>query len=253
MAVFLLLVIHWYTSLFFQSFFHHRYAAHAVCTMSRTVEKLFFIGCFITQGSSYISAKAYGAMHRLHHAHTDTEKDPHSPSTSSNLFTMMWDTRNNYFDIYTGKTEVPAKFMKDLPEWDEFDKYAHNYIARLAWGAIYISLYYVFATEWWQYAFLLVHFAMGSFQGAVVNYWAHVLGYVNFKQNNTSKNIVPFDLFFWGESYHNNHHKFPGRLNNAVKWFEWDMGYVAMRIMHALGIIRLKHTSKPTEIIATPN
>ena len=81
---------------------------------------------------------------------------------------------------------------------------------------------------------------MGTLQGAVVNYWAHRLGYVNFKTGDQSKNIVPLDLFFWGEGYHNNHHKNPGRAKNAYRWFEFDFGYLVLRIFHAFNIIRLK-------------
>ena len=47
--------------------------------MNKFTEKIFFVFSFIVQGSSYMSPKVYGAMHRMHHAHADTEKDPHSP------------------------------------------------------------------------------------------------------------------------------------------------------------------------------
>src|SRR5690606_5152225 len=98
MAVLLFLIIHWYASLFFQSVFHHRYSAHGLFTMSKGWERVFFVGCFITQGSSYISAYTYGIMHRLHHAFTDKPEDPHSPTNTPGLFGMMLDTRNNYRD-----------------------------------------------------------------------------------------------------------------------------------------------------------
>lgn len=95
MAIFVFIIIHWYASLFFQSVFHHRYAAHNLFTMSRFWEKVFYFGCFITQGSSYISAYTYGLMHRLHHAHTDKLEDPHSPHNDPNPFVMMWTTCND--------------------------------------------------------------------------------------------------------------------------------------------------------------
>src|SRR5687768_6410454 len=110
MAILVLLVIHWYTSLFFQSVFHHRYSAYGIFTMSKAWERVFYVGCFIAQGSSYISAFAYGILHRLHHAHTDTHEDPHSPQNSHNLLMMMWDTRNNYINIYKGVTPVDEKY-----------------------------------------------------------------------------------------------------------------------------------------------
>jgi len=240
MALLLFFTIHWYASLFFQSVFHHRYAAHNLFSMSRTWERLFYIGCFITQGSSYISAYTYGLMHRLHHAHTDQVEDPHSPHNEPNPFMMMWLTRNNYFKLYIGETETADKYKKNLPEWEAFDKIAHSGIARLCWVIIYAALYYWLATAWWQWLLFPVTIAMGSFQGVVVNWWAHKFGYENYEMTNTSKNILPVDLVFWGEAYHNNHHKHPQRANNAAKWFEWDMGYQSMRLMNYLGVIQLK-------------
>src|ERR1700754_4364429 len=117
---------HWYLSLFSQTFFQHRYAAHRAFTMSRIWEKFFFVIAYITQGSSYMSPRAYAIMHRLHHAHTDTEQDPHSPSFSSSIFSMMWRTRTFYQDIIHERMEVEEKFTKNVPEWSSFDKFANG-------------------------------------------------------------------------------------------------------------------------------
>ncbi len=239
MAILLLLIMQWYASLFFQSVFHHRYAAHGMFTMSRGWERTFFVGCFITQGSSYISAYTYGIMHRLHHAHTDKEQDPHSPGNTPNLFAMMWDTRNNYRDIHIGKTVVADKYKKGLPQWLSFDRFAHSGFTKLGWVGIYILLYCLLATQWWMFLFLPFSLAMGAFQGAVVNWWAHRFGYENYAMDNTSKNILPVDVLFWGEAYHNNHHRHPSTPNNAHRWFEFDMGFMAMRLLHRMRIIRM--------------
>lgn len=173
---------------------------------------------------------------------TDKGGDPHSPHNEPNPFMIMWVTRNRYFDLYIGKKDADSKLKKNLPEWKAFDKIAHNWITRIVWVAIYALIYLWLVTAWWQWLFFPVTIAMGSFQGVVVNWWAHKFGYENFKINNTSKNILPFDLFFWGEAYHNNHHKHPARANNAAKWFEWDMGFQAMRLLDKADIIRLKST-----------
>lgn len=240
MVILIFFIVHWYASLFFQSIFHHRYAAHGMFTMSRSMERIFFIGCAITQGSSYISARAYGMMHRLHHAHTDTSEDPHSPENARNVFVMMWQTRNNYFNIYTGKTPVDDKYKHNLPAWKWFDSIAHNWLTRIAWITVYTCFYVAFATHWSLFLLLPLTIIMGSLQGVAVNWWAHRFGYTNFEMNNTSKNILPVDLIFWGEAFHNNHHKYPGRADNAIRWFEIDPGFLAMRFMHSLGMIRLK-------------
>ena len=248
MEVVVFFIIQWYLSLFCQSFFHHRYAAHRVCTMSPFWEKFFFVASFITQGSSYISAYAYGIMHRQHHVHTDTKEDPHSPKNSSNVFKMMWDTKVSYNHIFFEEIPIEEKYRKQLPQWQSFEKIAHNWFTRFVWIGLYTSFWVYFATEWWHWIFLPMTIAIGSLQGAVVNYFSHVIGYRNFKLNNTSTNLLPFfDLFLWGESYHNNHHKYAGRPNHAIKWFEFDPMFPAMKIMDFFGIIRLKQKFNPKE------
>ena len=162
MAILFFVIIHWYLSLFFQSVFHHRYAAHGMFSMSKKWERVFYIGCFLTQGSSYISAYTYGLMHRLHHAHTDTPEDPHSPHNTPNPFSMMWETRNSYFNLYIGRVEAEEKYKKGLPEWRAFDKIAHNWITRVIWVAVYVIIYCWLATAWWQFLFLPLTLAMGS-------------------------------------------------------------------------------------------
>ncbi|OMP13250.1 Fatty acid desaturase, type 1 [Corchorus olitorius] len=153
---------------------------------------------FSSPGSSYISAYTYGLMHRLHHAHTDQPEDPHSPHNDPNPFLMMWTTRTNYFHLYIGKTDAPDKYKKNLPDWERFDRFAHNYITRILWIGVYIGIYALLATAWWQWLFLPATIIMGSLQGMAVNWWAHKFGYENYTMSNTSKNILPVDLLFMG-------------------------------------------------------
>ena len=240
MAILIFIILHWYFSLFFQTFFHHRYAAHKMFTMSKFWEKIFFIFSFITQGASYLSPHTYGILHRLHHAHADTENDPHSPKYDHSLFAMMWRTKNIYVDINLGKVQIEDRYKKDLPEWQLFEKFAHSWVARLSWVACYIVFYIYFATSWWMYPFLLLHFVMGPFHGAIINWFSHKYGYVNFKLEDTSKNFLPVDFLMLGESYHNNHHMYSGRPNFGYRWFEIDPVYPFIKLFDKLRIIQLK-------------
>jgi stearoyl-CoA desaturase (delta-9 desaturase) len=207
--------------------------------MSKPMEKVWFLLCYIFQGSSYLSPYAYGAMHRMHHAYTDTDKDPHSPEFSGNVFKMMWDTKKVYSDIYRGRMTLDEKFTKNLPAWHSFDRFAESWGSRLAWCAVYIAIYVAFAPYWWMYLFLPIHFLMGPIHGAIVNYFAHKVGYSSFKQKNTSRNLIFMNIFMQGEGYHNNHHKFPSRPNFAIKWFEFDTVYPVILLLNAVGVIKL--------------
>ena len=85
MAIAIFFVLHWQLSVFFQSFFLHRYGAHRQFEMSPRMEKVFHFLTWIVQGSSFLSPRAYAILHRLHHAYSDTPKDPHSPTITHSL------------------------------------------------------------------------------------------------------------------------------------------------------------------------
>jgi len=132
MYILLFFCAHWYLSLFAQTFFLHRYAAHAMFTMSKGWEKFFYILTYLFQGSSFLSPRAYGIMHRLHHAYADTEKDPHSPAYSTGLFDMMWKTKNIYNDILNDRAGVDPKFLKNVPNWRPIEWLGDRWLSRLA-------------------------------------------------------------------------------------------------------------------------
>ncbi|MBO9639160.1 MAG: acyl-CoA desaturase [Siphonobacter aquaeclarae] len=240
MYILLFFVAHWYLSLFSQTFFLHRYAAHQMFTMSKGWERFFYVFTWITQGSSFLSPYAYGVMHRLHHAYADTENDPHSPSFSENLFDMMWKTKNRYNAILHHPDIVEPKFRKNVPNWPLMERIGDNWLSRVGWGTLYTLYYIHFATSGWEYLLLPVHYLMGPVHGVVINWFAHKYGYTNFKVNDTAKNLLPFDFLMMGESYHNNHHKLGGRANFGVKWWEFDPTYPVILLLNAVGIVKLK-------------
>ncbi|MFT5779178.1 MAG: stearoyl-CoA desaturase (delta-9 desaturase) [Crocinitomicaceae bacterium] len=242
MIILIFLIAHWYLSLFSQTFFLHRYAAHKMFEMSKFWEKVFFVFTFITQGSSYLSAYAYGVMHRMHHVYVDTEKDPHSPKYDKTLFSMMWRTKATYTAIFDKKVEMEDQFTKGVPQWHAFERIAHNWFLRVLWVAAYTTFYIYFAHAWWVFLLLPIHFVMGPLHGAVINWFAHKYGYRNFSVKDTSVNLLPFDFLMFGEGYHNNHHKNGTSVNFGVKWYELDLAYPIIRVLDFIKIIRINKT-----------
>ena len=229
----------WYFSLFCQTFFHHRYAAHGAFTMSKGWERFFFVLSYITQGPSYLSPRAYALMHRMHHAYADTELDPHSPNFSSNLFSMMWRTKKFYTGIFDGTMEVEKRFEKNVPDWKWFDRWANSWPARLIWIGLYVAFFYAYATSVWAWLFFPFILIMSPMHGAIINWFAHKYGYRNFKMKNTSENLLFFDFLMLGESYHNNHHKHPSSVNFGYRWHEIDPVYPVILLLNKLRVIRL--------------
>ncbi|MEX0995563.1 MAG: acyl-CoA desaturase [Flavobacteriaceae bacterium] len=241
MTIIIFTIFLWYGGLFFQTFFLHRYAAHQSFTMSKIAERITFILTWLFQGSNYLSAYGYGVMHRMHHAYADTEEDPHSPKYDATVFSMMWRTKNIYSDINKQKIFVEPKFTKNVPQWKGFDAFASSWVSRFAWGLAYVAFFWAFATAWWQWLLLPVALFMAPIHGVIINWYAHIYGYVNFKSKDTSKNLLPFDFLMMGEGYHNNHHKHASRSNfGGVRWHEVDITYQIMKVLHWTGIIKLK-------------
>lgn len=240
---------HWTLSVFFQTFFLHRYGAHRMFTLSPGWERFFHLCTFVTQGSSYLNPRGYAILHRMHHAYSDTEKDPHSPVHSSNPLTMMNKTRDIYRGIVRGTYPVEARFEGGYPEWPLLDRLGKSYATSVGWGALYTIFYLYFATAWWHFLLLPAHFLMGPIHGAIVNWFGHWFGYRNFDTKDASRNTLPLDFVTLGELFQNNHHTYGSSANFAQRRWELDPAYVAIRVFEKLGILRLRdqHVHKPAK------
>jgi stearoyl-CoA desaturase (delta-9 desaturase) len=240
MIILTFFLCHWFLSLFFQTFFQHRYASHKMFKMNPFWEKTFYFCTFIFQGSSFLNPRAYAIMHRMHHAYSDTEKDPHSPHFIKDVFGLMMKTKRIYLDYQRYKTEPEPQFRDRYPTWAWIDNIGDRLVTRISFGVLYTIFYIVYATHWWMFLLLPIHYLMGPIHGAIVNWCGHKYGYSNFNNSDHSKNTLPFDFFMLGELFQNNHHKKPNDANFAKRWFEFDPSYPILRLMHALRIIKLR-------------
>jgi len=209
-------------------------------TMSNIWERFFYVLTFLFQGSSYLSPRAYAILHRMHHAYADTEKDPHSPKYDKTIFAMMWRTKDIYTGIFAKTYSVEERFLKNLPRWDAFDRFADMWIIRIIWALVYFFVYVILDAQIWMYFTLLpVQWIIGPFHGVMINWYAHLYGRVNFELRDTSKNLFPIDFLMMGEGYHNNHHKCPMSSNFGYRWYEFDPTYPFVKIFSWMKIIRM--------------
>lgn len=239
LAIALFVVTHWTLSIFFQTFFLHRYAAHRMFTMSKAWERVMYVAAYLFMGPSFLVPRAYAVLHRMHHAYSDTPKDPHSPNNHSGVAAMMWATRQTYHGLSHREVEPEAKFDGGYPEWKALDRLSQSWFMRIAFGALYFGFYIAFATAWWQLLIVPIHWMMGPIHGAIVNWCGHRYGYKNFDNGDDSRNTLPFDFVTMGELFQNNHHKYGMSPNFAARPFELDPTYQVMRVLHAVGIIDL--------------
>lgn len=248
--ILIFVVTHFFASLFFHSFFLHRYGTHKQFVMSPFWERTFFLLTYIFQGSSFLDPKAYAIIHLEHHAHSDTEKDPHSPLnfTISKWgldfpvagLKMMKYLRYVFAEVYYGRSEL-LQLYKDrkFPTWPHFERFASSRLSSVLFGICYLVIYIIFAKDWWLWFFLPVNILTGPIQGALVNWCGHIWGYRRFKLKDNSRNTPILNIVMLGELNQNNHHKDPDNPNFAKKWYEFDLIYPVILFFNLVKIIRI--------------
>jgi stearoyl-CoA desaturase (delta-9 desaturase) len=253
-AILVFFFVHFWGSVFMQTFFLHRYSSHSMFTMSRGWERFFHFTTFALQGSSYLNPRAYAILHREHHAFSDTPRDPHSPHVYPNLMQMMLVTKRRYHDIQHYRVQPEARFEGGTPVWPAIDNFGRTWWSHALFIAIYTGFYFVFAPSWQWYLLLPIHYLMGPIHGAIVNWCGHKYGYRNFDttREDKSRNTLVFDFVTLGELFQNNHHKFGKSPNFAARWFEIDPTYPVIKLFAFLGIIDLGPSEQKPRFPALP-
>lgn len=185
----------------------HRYYSHKSFHLNLLTK---WILTFIAVLSGRGSPLGWAYVHRLHHATSDTEKDPHSPNNNNFKFF-------GFKPIYDPNKKINFFIVKELltNSHINIDKYYMLVIFGflLFMGLINPALVFYL----WALPVLVVSITQIAF-----NYFAHKHGYRNFETRDKSTNNPYLWLFIWGDAWHNNHHAHAEKISTKVKWHEWD-------------------------------
>ncbi len=243
---------HWFVSLFFHTFFLHRYATHHMMSMPPFWERVFYFLTWFSMGSSFLVPRAYAIMHRKHHKFSDTERDPHSPYFFEDVFHMMKTTGEIYGKLCRYpkyyKNEFPDLY-ETMPVWESLDRFGNNYTIRVIWGTVYSFVYIqgilVLGGNPYLVLLLPIQWFMGPIHGAIVNWCGHKYGYRNYKTPDKSTNTPFTGILMMGETFQNNHHAYEKDPCFSKRWWEVDPTYPILVIMDYCGMIKL---NKPKTI-----
>jgi stearoyl-CoA desaturase (delta-9 desaturase) len=217
---------------------YHRGLAHSAV-------KLTGVGTFFTKNIAIwltgIDPKGWVCMHRLHHVHSDTALDPHSPVNSSILGVFV--------DQHRAFTRVLVGLIKQRPEYSkvvsDIDFDVHWLNKKNLWllpltihTSIGILLGFFTGNGWLGFGYV-AGMSSHPIQGWMVNSFGHSIGYSNFDVGDQSRNNTFVAWTVAGEGYQNNHHRFPSSPKFSVKWFEFDSGFLAARLLQVMGIVTL--------------
>ena len=213
--------------------FLHRCQAHRGLDLHPIASHFFRFWLWLTTG---MVTKEWVAIHRKHHARVETEDDPHSPQTRGIETVLLQGT-----ELYRTEAKNPEtmeKYGTGTPDdWIE-----RNVYTRFSWegcGVMLVINLVLFGpvglTLWAvQMAWIPVTAA------GVINGLGHYWGYRNFSTEDASTNIVPWGILIGGEELHNNHHAYGTSAKLSSRWFEFDLGWVYICALEALGLATVR-------------
>lgn len=217
--------------------FLHRNQAHRSVELHPMVSHFFRMWLWVSTG---MNTKEWTAVHRKHHAKVETEDDPHSPQIMGILVVLF-----NGAGLYrkeTKKKETMEKYGFGTPDdWIERKIYTpfQNYGVLLMLVADLVLFGAVPGFLIWLVQMVWIPF----WAAGVINGIGHYFGYRNFQSADESRNIVPLGLLIGGEELHNNHHAYPTSSKLSSRWWEFDAGWMYIRILSMLGLARVKRVA----------
>ncbi len=212
----------------------HRHSAHRSLDLHPALAMFFRVWLWLTTG---MLTKEWTAVHRKHHATTETEADPHSPQVHG-LREIFWKGTEYY---RAGSTpETMEKYGKGTPD-DWFERkvaVAHPYLGIGIMAAVDIALFGSIGIIVWAVQMLWIPILAAG----VINGVCHHTGYRNFETPDAAANIVPWGILIGGEELHNNHHTYPNSAKLSVKPWEFDIGWFWIRLFEGLRLAKVRST-----------
>src|SRR5690606_19880312 len=214
--------------------FLHRCQAHRALELHPIASHFFRFWLWLTTG---MVTKEWAAIHRKHHAKCETPEDPHSPQQVG-INRVLWGGVFLYVKESYNK-ETMERYGHGTPDdWLErkvYSRYVKTGLTIMAlidlalFGLIPGALVFLTQIVW------IPFWAAG-----VINGLGHYWGYRNWEAEDASTNIFPWGILIGGEELHNNHHAFASSAKLSSKWYEFNIGWMYIRIMEMMGLAKVK-------------
>jgi stearoyl-CoA desaturase (delta-9 desaturase) len=211
----------------------HRHQAHRALQLHPIISHFFRFWLWMTTGQV---TKEWASIHRKHHAKCETAEDPHSPVTRG-IKKVLFEGA----ELYRAESKVLETMEKyghgtpdDWMERNVYTKYSWQGVQSLL--VINILLFGVLGATVWAVQMMWIPVTAAGIINGIGHYW----GYRNYDCADAATNIIPFGILIGGEELHNNHHTFATSAKLSSKWYEFDIGWMYIRILETLHLAQVK-------------
>jgi stearoyl-CoA desaturase (delta-9 desaturase) len=122
-------------------------------------------------------------------------------------------------------------------DWIETHLYARcPYCGVVAMGLADVV---AFGIGWGLFVFAIQMVWIPFWAAGVINGMGHYWGYRNYPVEDASTNLSPIGILIGGEEFHNNHHAHPTSAKLSSAWYEFDIGWMYIRLLEMLGLAKV--------------
>ena len=211
----------------------HRHQAHRALELHCAASHFFRFWLWLTTGTV---TQEWTAIHRKHHAKCETADDPHSPQVYGIRKVLLQGAE--LYRKESANRETLQRYGEGTPnDWIERNLYSrHSYAGVTLMLILDFALFGFIGITIWAVQMIWIPIMAAG----VVNGIGHYLGYRTFLPNDASRNILPWGILIGGEELHNNHHAHVSSARLSSRWYEFDIGWLYIRMLQMLGLAHVK-------------
>ena len=219
-------------TIFTVTLYLHRSQAHRGVDFHPLIAHFFRFWSWLT--TSMIT-KEWAAIHRKHHAKCETAEDPHSPMHKG-INNVLWKGADMYREARLARADI-EQYGKGCPDdWIERNLYTRFSNAGVV---LLLALSFVLFGAKGVAAWAIQMAWIPFWAAGVINGLGHWWGYRNFETTDTATNLTPWAVWIGGEELHNNHHAFPSSAKFALRRFEFDIGWAAIKLLEKVRLAKV--------------
>ena len=216
--------------------FLHRHQAHRSLDLHPLPALFFRTWLWLTTG---MVTKEWAAIHRKHHAKCETPDDPHSPQVHG-INKVLWTGVFLYVKEARNRETIQRYGHGTPDDWFErkiFSRFPKSGILIMLAADLALFGIWPGVLIWGVQMIWIPFWAAG-----VINGLGHFWGYRNYNCADASTNLVPWGILIGGEELHNNHHSFATSAKLSARWYEFDIGWMYIRLLEMAGLAKVKKT-----------
>lgn len=211
----------------------HRCQAHRAVDLHPLISHVFRLWLWLTTA---MVTRQWVAVHRKHHAKTETGEDPHSPQVLG-----IWQVMSQGAELYARAArdpEISHEYGHGTPN-DFIERHVYSRYSNLGIIILLIAFVALFGSmglTYWAIQMIWIPIFAAGFINGVGHYW----GYRNFETDDSATNLMNVAFVVGGEELHNNHHAYPSSAKFSIRPWEFDLGWGYIWLLKSVGLASVR-------------